>query len=668
VTYEDLFAEGLDLNRVPTSAIALTSQGQSIPVNVVTQQGSKFGPGSYIEFYGVALDTLYTATNVYQLQVDPDLAVQATTDHHKAHANDEVAAFYMETITLNENNSYAFNSTLDDPWYDTMLIIFGAPRTWTFDLQVEDLVQDPAASATLHVEMYGITEWFDTDPDHHVVASFNGTQVYDALFDGPTPYPFAVALQNDELQEGANSLELTMPSDLDVDWDVVNFEGASLTYPRAFVTRNGVLTFTASGEAFSVDNLPSPNVIVYRIDADGMALLDGVEVMANNGFYTATFPGSADEATYAVYAESALLTPAAIVPAHTEDITDGTADFLMISHPDFIDGLAPLVEAREAQGYAVRVVNVEDVYAHFGYDIFDPQPIDDYIAYAVENMGVEYVLLVGGDSFDYRNYVVEEALSFIPSPYAATDQIVRYTPADQLLADVDGDSVPDVPLGRFPVRNSEELAAIVGKTLLYQEKDYGQTAVFAADREDRGVSFTSDSESFINQLPAGWSVERAYLDDMSVFEARSTLVNSINDGVALTSFIGHSSYTIWTFQGLFNTNHAAALQNEGKPTVVVQFGCWNTYYVAPRYNTMGHKFLLSGDQGAAAVLGATTLTQSDSERAMGQQLMPLLVQPGMTIGDAMVQAKIEMAETNPEALDVIIGWTILGDPTLVVSP
>lgn len=36
----------------------------------------------------------------------------------------------------------------------------------------------------------------------------------------------------------------------------------------------------------------------------------------------------------------------------------------------------------------------------------------------------------------------------------------------------------------------------------------------------------------------------------------------------------------------------------------------------------------------------------------------------MTLGDAVTNAKRMYAATHPDALDVILGWNILGDPDL----
>lgn len=45
-----------------------------------------------------------------------------------------------------------------------------------------------------------------------------------------------------------------------------------------------------------------------------------------------------------------------------------------------------------------------------------------------------------------------------------------------------------------------------------------------------------------------------------------------------------------------------------------------------------------------------------------------LLKPGMTLGEAILRAKRRYAADKPHQLDVILGWTLLGDPTLVIEP
>jgi hypothetical protein len=79
-------------------------------------------------------------------------------------------------------------------------------------------------------------------------------------------------------------------------------------------------------------------------------------------------------------------------------------------------------------------------------------------------------------------------------------------------------------------------------------------------------------------------------------------------GVALTTYVGHSDPGTWSIPylsgfSLFDLNDARDLQNAGNPTVVVQMGCWNTYYVAPDSDTLGHQLMLNGDRGRGGAPG-----------------------------------------------------------------
>ena len=169
-------------------------------------------------------------------------------------------------------------------------------------------------------------------------------------------------------------------------------------------------------------------------------------------------------------------------------------------------------------------------------------------------------------------------------------------------------------------------------------------------------------------MPADWTTSTAYLDEVGLTQARATLLASINAGVAVTSFVGHTDDWEWTWDGLFNIYDGPALTNQGRPTIVTQSGCWNNYYVNPRYTTMSDALLNNGLQGAAAMFGSTTLTSDMNEQKLGKLFMPLLTRPGLTIGQAELLAKRAMALQDPNAIDVLLGSSLLGDPALMVTP
>ena len=256
--------------------------------------------------------------------------------------------------------------------------------------------------------------------------------------------------------------------------------------------------------------------------------------------------------------------------------------------------------------------------------------------------------------------------SFVPTLYAQTDPvIVRFAPADALYGDVNGDGVPEVAVGRFPVRTSAELDLMVSKTLAWASVE---RAVLAADQSDASLNFSTLSNGLAALFPEEIEVSRAYMDTLGLAGARTALQAQMNQGGAFVGFLGHSSYARWSFAGLFTTADAAALTNSGRPLVVNQFGCWNNYFVEPTYNTLGHVLLVNGDRGAAATLGMATLSGIDTEGLLGPILTPRLMERGKSIGQALVEAKAEVAKVAPNRPDVQVGMTLLGDPELVLIP
>jgi len=317
---------------------------------------------------------------------------------------------------------------------------------------------------------------------------------------------------------------------------------------------------------------------------------------------------------------------------------------------------------------SAKVVDVEAIYAQFGHHVFDPTSIRDYIRHAVTNMGTEYVVLVGGDIYDYRNFENDDATSFIPSIYAAAGNSITFAPVDAKYVDLDNDNVPDLPIGRLPVRTTSQLAMLLNKRDAYLNRSYAGTALLVADKYDevQQYDFKNDANSIEAQYLDNFTVESAYVDDLGVRGARTKLTNEINQGVSLAAFFGHSSTNQWSFDGLLTGNDAARLNNVGKPTVVTQWGCWNTYYVSPNEDSMGHRFMMEGEQGAVAVMGASTLTNANSERKLASLVFARLAN-GERLGDAVTNAKQEYAVDNPNDLDVLLGWTILGLPDLLVN-
>ena len=706
VTAAELLAKGVNLTGFQIDNISVMHNGLNIPVRVVSDDQTTFGTNSYIEFIGNTTESLYQSGSNYQIVLRKNIPINNSSISPQDNLITE--DFYVQVDTYAANNIYNFGSPILDPWYSHKIhATSGIEKSLALNFNIDNIVQDGNVSVELNI--WGGVD-FPESPDHHVIYQLNGTKVADFRFDGVKAKKHKFVGPGIKYQDGQQELNIVVPNDTNPTTDIISVESLIVKYPRAFVLKNKQLDFllddniqtslgdhifgsgfdsdqVANGEIeakavtvnnnYRIKNANNENYIVYELKRNGQVEL--VNYLQSNSCVQSVnlncdlqFSARSDSIHIYITAESTIFTPELTVPVVIfEGINYGAADFLIITHPDFIGTELDAFVASKQPEFSVKVVDVEQVYAQYGYGNVSAESIASYIKYAAQKLGVQNVLLVGGDTYDYKNYLGLSSISFIPTLYGKTDQYISHAPIDAKYADIDGDNIPDINIGRFPVRTETELANLRLKLENYNNKDYSDTIMFAADKFDvsNGYSFKEDAEFLIDVLPTHWknnitTDNKAYIDDDGVFIAKAKINSKVNQGVALTSFVGHSGPTTWSFDSMFSSADADLLSNIQTPTVVTQWGCWNTYFVSPNENTMAHAFLLNQDGGAASVLGASTLTKAEHEKGLAKLVLQFLTVDQLSLGEAVTQAKRIYAQTNPDALDVILGWNILGDPTL----
>jgi subtilisin-like proprotein convertase family protein len=667
--FEDLLAAGLDFAGAPVALLGLSEArtGKTVPIHVEagTATPTLFGPGGFVEFVGEPrAASLYGRERHYRLAVlgQPGLRARLASGQPQG----ATLAGYTATVEVHRDRAYSPAAPNGDPWYDDRVLAQRALAEKTFTLEVDHLAGD---QARLEVDYWGVTNWPGSAPDHHVQVLFNGVLVADEWFDGLITRNLVVQLPAGLLRAGANELTLRLPGDTGFDFDLVHLDRFRVRFPRAFVAASDALRFIGRTGRHEVQGLSSPQVAVWA--QSGRVRLTGFAVTPSSTGYTASFSlppatltGSNSTRRVDLAGEAELVRPS-VAPARAvpAGLLTESASYLIVAHAAFADGLGELIAARQAQGLSVQVVDVEDLYAAFTGGEPDPEAIRSYLR--TVGRSARFVLLVGGDTYDYLDHLGLGSVSFVPTPYAQTDDLISFTPADSLYADLDGDGTQDLALGRLPVRARAELEQAIAKTLAFPSTP--RRAVLASDASELGA-FAAQTDQLAARLPAAWSITRADLDALTIDVARTRLLTGINAGAALVNFVGHSGPSAWTFRGLFSAADAENLANTGAPSLVVQSGCWNTYHVSPQYDTLSHRLMLAGPQGAAAALGSATLAKTTSDALLGPALTAGLTEPGNSVGEALVAAKRSIARQGGDLRDVLLGWTLLGDPALVLVP
>lgn len=427
--------------------------------------------------------------------------------------------------------------------------------------------------AILHLRLFGVTDWAGVADDHHLRVLFNGTELLDLWFDGNANVSQSLTLPAGLLTETGNILVLEAPGDTVYDYDIQALDGFRVDYARGTEAHAGSCRAT-------IPNGVNNKIAVTGFEGEAVAWRERRRrVQDTDSTGGALFLRGAGD--WLAADARAIHQPAVqteVPPAAPPPVAEAVA-YLIVSHPSFIDtdAMLDLEALQQTRGYTTAVVDVESLYAAYSDFEVDPDAIRKYLSRARPR----FIFLVGGDSYDYHDYLGLASQSFVPTFYAATDELVSFAPADSLYVDCRSNHVPRASLGRLPVRTEEEFTQVVAKLWNVEIPD---VSVLASGPSDSGRQFAQVSDGFAAKLPRAFPAIELDVDDLGLDDAKDMLIEELNQGQALVSYVGHSSFRIWGLNPshgiLLWADEALALTNASQ-SLITQWGCWNTYFVNP---------------------------------------------------------------------------------------
>ncbi|RMF27671.1 MAG: hypothetical protein D6759_17300, partial [Chloroflexi bacterium] len=442
--------------------------------------------------------------------------------------------------------------------------------------------------ATLTLWLLGYTD-VSANPDHRVAVALNGASLGSTTWDGKRAITATFAITSGLLQSEVNTLTLTLPGLSGVTVEGAWIDAFALRYAHATTVTGSALTFEGrSGRwAYTLALTDTTGLRAYDVtDPQHPRRLTGLAVAGNS--VTLGDPPEGGPRRYLLLNASGLRHPRRIRAREplllSGDLTG--ADLLVVTHPDFADALTPLLTLRRSQGLSVTVVSVLGLYDTYGDGRPDPQAIRAFIAeaYATWTPRPVYVLLVGDGSFDPRRYRTDSPSTLIPPYLADADPWAGEVAADNRYVTVDGDDhLPDLLLGRLPVKTTTEAQTVVEKIVQYESHPFpggwNANVLLVADDADEAGDFAASSETYAaSYVTAPFTVTRRYcagsadhLSDCSSQETtaiHTALLADWGRGALLVQFTGHSSWQQWAAERFFHLDDLPALDNDRRLPLV----------------------------------------------------------------------------------------------------
>jgi hypothetical protein len=701
----------------------LSQAGKEVALRVVAA-GARFTGGDHVEWIGQPLHgpeswyDPYSVNNVYVLGATPGTHARM----HDADAQGSGRAALERTLHLEQENLMI---RLDqeqqkpgeepDVWQWAKLTHIDAqPFQLRFDLADLDA---HGGEARLVLALRGLSALQpplkgkgDKPADHVVELELNGQPLAPLHWDGRDEVRRDLQVSTAQLKPRDNTLALRVPKRR-MPWastgdivDVVMFNWIEARYPAA-----GDLDASTAALRVRAGASAPLQLLARGKPAPALYGSDGVRRTPHSL--------GGDRHVYAAAATGVDLlpaTPATLAKPLSLRAVTGTEwrspkhgyDYLIVAHPRLLDAIRPLARFHEQRGLEVALLDIDAVYDQFNNGIAHPQAIRNLVDTAYHHWPSKprFLLLVGDSSFDirhetyndlaYAKWTDRELLfpghfgsvpggTYANAPNKLADRNLIPTwqypsPEGQSASDnwfgaVDGDDWhPVVAIGRFPVVEPEEVTAIVDKTIDYLSKPqlgaWRRDVMFISDEI---ASFQTASNKIAGALgKEGFLADKVYAKPEVTENAvhQRAIHDGIDQGRLLVHFIGHGGRYIWrtgppdlrSNQDLFTLDDVSKLGNGGRLPMVLSMTCYSAPFDNPTEDSIGERFLREKGKGAVAVFAASW--RNSPSPAFSKSVIENLLEPGATIGEAIVRAKKASHDRT-----LVEMYNLLGDPALVLE-
>jgi len=349
--------------------------------------------------------------------------------------------------------------------------------------------------------------------------------------------------------------------------------------------------------------------------------------------------------------EQALLQGTVLNPPPTgETIATIQKRLLIIAPNNFIDGLASFITHKTGRGWLVDCCGTNSAGT-------TSASIQAFIKSRYTNSATrpDALLLVGD---------VAQIPCFVGSATDNPDTDLYYG-----CMDGGSDWQPEFPVGRFSVSTTNELAAVLAKSMAHERsalEPWIKRATFMASEDNYTVSEGTHNAVIATTLtPLGYASEKLYCNTFSA--TADQVRQAFNNGCVLGIYSGHGAINYWADGPYFTQSDINGLTNAAHYPVICSFACLTGQFSINE--CFAESWLRAPSKGAAAILASSVTSYWDEDDILEKKLCKAIFDENQPLlGTAIWRAKqlylAVYGTSTTTTRRYFEQYNLLGDPTL----
>ncbi len=645
--------DAIGMGSVEGSKFAIFREGQEVPI-YITSGTAALGATDFIEFYGEGangkMDTeLYTnpsfqPSDKYSLISDTAFYFITYDDGvHQRILNVENTIpspaptpepyFWFESFAsarptafvsgMSHNTSEEFQSSQFDQGEGYVYAVRAAGGA-NYNVNVSSNRPFLSGTARLSLKLVGNSR----TSGHSTSVALNGTSVFDTTYGNYGVVEKEIYLSSSSLI-ATNVVRFVNPQRYGVGH-------LSIKYPRLF----NMASITSLNMKFNTNSALTNQFLNFTslLSENDFYCYD----LSNKARYKATKSGtsvmlylnpSAVERQSFFADEGMIMTVSSFtsVSFKNHGSTANSGNYIILSNSGYINATDNHINAYKSYrnssaggSYSPVVVDVDELYNQFGYGFeYHPIAIKRFLKYAYDNwtQKPEYLFIVGkGIQYNrYRSYIANPTAVTFGQPIPTWG----HPGSDNLFTDFNGDSNPELAVGRLSAWNNEEIGMYLEKVKLYEQAIkqssspnlentlWKKKALHIAGGVDIALQATHlvpqlkvCAQIFADTLIGGSTtmVAKNTTDPTSTIDGAG-IDSAINQGVGHMTFFGHASAT--TFD--YNLNNPDGYNPKPKFPIFYAFGC-DVSQIYALNKTIGENYINSVNGGSIAMVASDNLS------------------------------------------------------------